>query len=63
MMINLRDLEKIVVIPIKFDEERIDIPTWLRDYQYLLTYEEKETPLIDRVLINFDKVLKYFGQS
>lgn len=58
-MVAKRDANEIAMIPVKITERKIDRPTWMRNRQYLHTYDypDLET-VVEKLVMFFDRAKK-----
>ncbi len=54
-MVAQQDSGKMMIIPIKLTEDPLDLPTWMRNHQYLHLYEHSDTEsAVEKLIESFD---------
>jgi len=62
-MVAQRDAGKMALIPIKlYEEDDFDLPSWMRNRQYMHVYDYSDIPLmVDKMVEFLDRTLQKFG--
>jgi len=54
-MVGMADSQKLSVIPIKINDGPLELPSWMRDTQYVRGWEYKTIEqLVDKIIASYD---------